>query len=104
MNIENRAAMILSKKLGIDVLKEEIGHETQWLHKEEIDERLVPAHLMEQLEETVIFNAAGYEAKDGTYYLLLQEYNVTQRVIVETALAEFFERNGFAEQLRYVTS
>lgn len=72
MNTEERAAMILSKKLDIEVLKEEIGHETQWLYKDEVDERLVPAHLMEQLEETVIFNAAGYETSDGTYYLLLQ--------------------------------
>ena len=74
MNTEERAAAILSNKLGIDVQKEEIGHETQWLYKDEIDERLVPAHLMEQLEETVIFNAAGYEDEDGTYYLLLQLY------------------------------
>lgn len=72
MNTEERAAMILSKKLGSDVPKEEIGHETQWLYKDEVDERLVPTHLMEQLDETVIFNAAGYEATDGTYYLLLQ--------------------------------
>lgn len=74
MNIEDRAVMILSKKLGIDVSKDEIGHETQWLYKDEVDERLVPVHLMEQLEETVIFNTAGYEAEDGTYYLLLQLY------------------------------
>lgn len=78
MNIEDRAAMILWKKLGIDVPKDEIGHETQWLYKDEVDERLVPAHLMEQLEETVIFNAASYEAEDGTYYLLLQLYLPTE--------------------------
>lgn len=72
MNIEDRAAMILSKKLGINVQKNEIGYETQWLYKDEIDECLVPAHLMGQLDETVIFNAASYEAKGGTYYLLLQ--------------------------------
>lgn len=32
-----------------------------------------------------------------------KEYNITQRQIVETALAEFFERHGYAEQLRNVT-
>lgn len=74
MNIEDRAVKILSKKLGMDVPKDEIGHETQWLYKDEIDEILVPVHLMEQLEETVIFNAASYEAEDGMYYLLLKLY------------------------------
>ena len=31
-------------------------------------------------------------------------YNITQRVIVETALAEFFERHGYEEQLRLATT
>lgn len=32
-----------------------------------------------------------------------KEYNITQRQVVETALAEFFERHGYAEQLKNVT-
>lgn len=31
-------------------------------------------------------------------------YNITQRAIVETALAEFFERHGYEEQLRLATT
>lgn len=33
-----------------------------------------------------------------------QEYNLTQRAIVETALAEFFQRHGYQDQLKMVTS
>ena len=33
-----------------------------------------------------------------------KEFNLTQRTIVETALAEFFERNGYAEQVRIATN
>ncbi|QSB12312.1 hypothetical protein JTI58_12165 [Lysinibacillus fusiformis] len=33
-----------------------------------------------------------------------KEYNITQRSIVETALAEFFERHGYDEQLRLATT
>lgn len=31
-------------------------------------------------------------------------YNITQRAIVKTALAEFFERHGYEEQLRLATT
>lgn len=33
-----------------------------------------------------------------------KEYNITQRSIIETALAEFFERHGYEEQLRLATT
>lgn len=33
-----------------------------------------------------------------------QEYNLTQRSIIETALAEFFQRHGYQNQLKMVTS
>lgn len=33
-----------------------------------------------------------------------KEYNLTQRAIIETALAEFFERHGYKEQLQAATT
>ena len=72
MTIEQRMVQVLTQKLGFYEPVEAIGYETLWLHKDEIDERLVPSYLMKQLEETVIFSSASYEAEDGTYYLLMQ--------------------------------
>ena len=72
MNIEQRIAQALTKKLGFYVPTNEIGHETLWLYKDELDPSMVNESILKQLDETVITHSAGYEAEDGTYYLLLQ--------------------------------
>lgn len=72
MNVEQRISQVLTKKLGYYVSRNEIGHETLWLYKDELDPSLVDRAILQQLDETVIAHSAGYQDEDGTYYLLLQ--------------------------------
>lgn len=72
MNVENRISQVLTKKLGYYVSTNQIGHETLWVYKDELDPFMVDESILQQLDETVIAHSAGYEDEDGTYYLLLQ--------------------------------
>lgn len=77
MNVEQRMSQVLTKKLGYYISTNEIGHETLWLYKDELDQSMVDESILEQLDETVIAHSAGYEAEDGVYYLMLQIQLVT---------------------------
>ena len=72
MNVEQRISQVLTKKQGFYVSTNEIGHKILWLYKDELDPSMVDESIFQHLDEIVIAHSAGYEAEDGTYYLLLQ--------------------------------
>ena len=57
-------------KYGIYVPLSEIGYESHLLYKEEIDEQLVPAVVLEHLEGPLETESASYTDQDGTEYLV----------------------------------
>lgn len=54
MAAEQRLSQVLTKKLGFYVPISEIGYETIWFMKEEVDETLVSPHIIEHLVEPII--------------------------------------------------
>lgn len=77
-----RLIEILEEKLEKVIGLHEIGYETVWLMHEEIDERLVPLHVIAHLAEPVICESANYTDKKGDYYTL---------IVVETGNIENYE-------------
>ena len=82
MAAEQRLSQVLSKKLGYYVPISEIGYETIWFMKEEVDETLVPPHIIEHLAEPIIADSASYTDAEGNYYLV---------IIIETGNLEPYE-------------
>lgn len=82
MAAEQRLSQVLTKKLGYYVPISEIGYETIWFMKDEVDEQLVPPHIIDHLAEPIISDSASYTDVDGNYYLV---------IIIETGLPEPFE-------------
>lgn len=71
MAAEQRLSQVLTKKLGFYVPISEIGYETIWFMKEEVDETLVSPHIIEHLVEPTIADSASYTDADGNYYLVI---------------------------------
>lgn len=82
MGAEQRLSQVLTKKLGYYVPISEIGYETIWFTKEEVDEALVPPHIIEHLAEPIIADSASYTDAEGNYYLV---------IIIETGSPEPYE-------------
>ncbi|MEK4228382.1 hypothetical protein [Solibacillus sp. FSL H8-0538] len=51
MAAEQRLSQVLTKKLGYYVPISEIGYETIWFEKDEVDETIVLPHVIEQLAD-----------------------------------------------------
>lgn len=71
MAAEQRLSQVLTKKLGFYVPISEIGYESIWFMKEEVDERLVPKHILESLSDTIVADTASYTDAEGNYYLVI---------------------------------
>ncbi|MCP1143654.1 hypothetical protein [Lysinibacillus endophyticus] len=82
MTAEKRLSQVLTKKLGYYVPISKIGYETMSFYKDEVDEQLVPAHIIEDLAEPIMADSASYTDEDGNYYLV---------IIIETGLVEPYE-------------
>ncbi|RUL49800.1 hypothetical protein [Lysinibacillus antri] len=82
MSAEQRLSQVLTKKLGYYVPISEIGFESLSFYKDEIDETLVPLHIIDHLVELIVANSASYTDVAGNYYLV---------IIVETGLSEPYE-------------
>lgn len=77
-----RLIKILEEELGKVIELHEIGYETVWLMHEEIDERLVPIHVIAHLADPIICESANYTDEKGDYYTL---------IVVETGNIENYE-------------
>lgn len=82
MNTIIRISEVLFQKYGFYVPLVEIGYESHIFYKEEIDEQLVPASVIEHLEEPILTESASYIDLEGNDYLVIQ---------VETGAAEPYE-------------
>lgn len=82
MAAEQRLSQVLTKKLGYYVPISEIGYESMSFYKDEVDEQLVPSHIIEHLAEAINADSASYTDVDGNYYLV---------IIIETGLPEPYE-------------
>lgn len=82
MAVEQRLSQVLTKKLGYYVPISEIGYESMSFYKDEVDEQLVPSHIIEHLAEAINADIASYTDVDGNYYLV---------IIIETGLPEPYE-------------
>lgn len=77
-------------------------------HKDQLEELLIGAdHRIQtykfkgnKVNKTLILASSAVALLED----YRQEYNLTQRAIIETALAEFFQRHGYQDQLKMVTS
>lgn len=82
MNTIIRISEVLFQKYGLYVPLAEIGYESYLFYKEEIDEQLVPASIIEHLEDPILTESASYTDIEGNYYLVIQ---------VETGTVEPYE-------------
>lgn len=82
MNTIIRISEVLFQKYGFYVPLAEIGYESHIFYKEEIDEQLVPASVIEHLEDPISTESASYTDIEANYYLVIQ---------VETGVVEPYE-------------
>ncbi|RUL54156.1 hypothetical protein [Lysinibacillus antri] len=82
MAAEQRLSQVLTKKLGYYVPISEIGYETIWFMKDEVDNKLIPPQIIEHLAQPIIANSASFTDADGNYYLV---------IIIEIGLPEPYE-------------
>lgn len=72
MNTIIRISEVLFQKYGYYVPISEIGYESHLFYREEIDEELVLASVLENLEEPIQTESANYTDATGDYYLVIQ--------------------------------
>lgn len=70
------------KKYGIYVPLSEVGYETVYLYKEEIDEQFVPPSVIDHLEGLITTESASFIDKNGDDHLV---------ILVETGAVEPYE-------------
>ncbi|SOC34819.1 hypothetical protein [Ureibacillus acetophenoni] len=71
MSTEHRLSEVLTNKLGYYVPVSEIGYETIWLMKDEVDTQLIPKYLLDNLGDPIVADSASYTDANGNYYLLI---------------------------------
>lgn len=71
MQVEQRLAQVLMKKLRRYVSTASIYDEVIWFLKSEVDERLVPADTISHLADPIIADSASYTDELGNFYLLI---------------------------------
>lgn len=57
------------QKTGIVISINEIGYETIWLYKDEVDEHFIPLEVLETLDEVVVASSVLYVDKNGDEYM-----------------------------------
>lgn len=72
MNTIIRISEVLFQKYGYYLPLSEIGYESMVFYREEIDEELVPASVLEHLVEPFQTESASYTDAEGNYYLVIQ--------------------------------
>ena len=72
MNTINRMSDVLCEKYGYDVPLKEIGYESYLFYREEIDEDLVPASVIDHLVDPFQTESSNYTDTDGNYYVVIQ--------------------------------
>jgi len=82
MNAFKRLAEVMLKKYGISVPLSEVGMESVTLFKEEFDEDLVPAVVIDHLEGPIETESASYTDENGDEYLV---------ILVETGSVDPYE-------------
>ena len=88
MNTIIRISEVLFQKYGYYVPLAEIGYESNLFYKEEIDEQLIPASVIEHLEGPISTESTSYI----NYYLVIQ---------VETGEVEPYEVWVVNEEIQY---
>lgn len=71
MNAFKRLAEVMLEKYGISVPPSEVGMESVILFKEEFDENLVPAGVVDHLEGPIETESASYIDDKGDEYLVI---------------------------------
>ncbi|WP_016995601.1 hypothetical protein [Lysinibacillus boronitolerans] len=71
MNAFKRLAEVMLEKYGISVPLSEVGMESVTLFKEEFDENLVPAGVIDHLEGPIETESASYTDGNGDEYLVI---------------------------------
>ena len=71
MKAIQRLIEVMMEKYGIYVPMSEIGYETVFLYKEEIDEQLVPAVIIDHLEGSIETESASYIDENGDKHLVI---------------------------------
>lgn len=79
MNTIIRISEVLFEKYGYYVPLAHIGYESHTFYKEEIDEQLVPASIIEHLEEPIATESASYTDIEGNDYLVIQVETGTEK-------------------------
>ena len=82
MNAFKRLAEVVLEKYGIYVPLSEVGYETVFLYKEEMDEQLVPAGVVVHLEVPIETESASYNDENGDEYFVM---------LVETGCVDPYE-------------
>ncbi|RUL54151.1 hypothetical protein [Lysinibacillus antri] len=62
---------VLSKKYDVHVSISDIGYETVWFEKDDVDEQLVPADVLEALADPIIADSANFTDDQGDYYVVI---------------------------------
>ncbi|ATP39002.1 hypothetical protein CSE16_02620 [Solibacillus sp. R5-41] len=71
MNAFKRLAEVMMEKYGIYVPLSEVGYETVFLYKEEMDEQLVPAGVVDYLEGPMETESASYIDENEDKHLMI---------------------------------
>lgn len=59
------------KQMNKTITIDDIGYETVWLYKEEVDEVLIPSDVLETLDEVVVASSILYVDENGDEYMRL---------------------------------
>lgn len=71
MNVFKRLAEVMLEKYGISVPLSEVGMESVTLFKEEFDENLVPAGVVDHLEGPIETEIASYTDENSDEFLVI---------------------------------
>ncbi|ATP39004.1 hypothetical protein CSE16_02630 [Solibacillus sp. R5-41] len=82
MNAFKRLAEVMLEKYDFYVPLSEVGYETVFLYKEEMDEQLVPARVVDHLEGPIETESASYIDENGDEHLV---------ILVETGSVDPYE-------------
>lgn len=90
MNVFQRFTDGIKVLTAEEITIDEIGYETLWFEKEEIDESLITLEILNPLEEPIVTTSVDYTDKEGDYYLFL----VIDREAINMNPYEVWLKNG----------
>lgn len=80
----------INKLIGKTISLDEVGYESLHFEKEEIDETLIPAAILEPLPEPIVTSSVDYTDEKGNYYL----YLTVSREVINCSPYEVWLVNG----------